>query len=90
VPCIGKNHVAHANEFAKSGCDSSARSAAEAVPDAPIMFIRAPTALNGPDDDVVVPWNLTQQVDYEGGLAVVIGRPGRFITRERAFEHVFA
>lgn len=90
VLCIGKNYLAHAREFASSGFDSSSTAAADAVPDAPIVFTKAPCTLIGARDDVVVPWALTRQVDYEGELGVVIGRPGRAIARERAYDHVWA
>ncbi|MGE0482664.1 MAG: fumarylacetoacetate hydrolase family protein [Gammaproteobacteria bacterium] len=90
VLCVGKNYLAHAREFTASGFDSSASSVAEAVPDAPIVFTKAPISLCGARDDIVVPWDLTRQVDYEGELGVIIGRPGRAIRREQAFEHVFA
>ncbi|MCB1746000.1 MAG: fumarylacetoacetate hydrolase family protein [Gammaproteobacteria bacterium] len=90
VLCVGKNYLAHAREFTASGFDSSARDAAEAVPDAPIVFTKAPISLCGAGDDIVVPWDLTSQVDYEGELGVIIGRPGRAIRREDAWAHVFA
>jgi 2-keto-4-pentenoate hydratase/2-oxohepta-3-ene-1,7-dioic acid hydratase in catechol pathway len=89
VLCIGKNYLAHAREFAASGFDSSSTSAIDAVPDAPIVFTKAPSCLSGARDDIVVPWELTQQVDYEGELGVIIGRPGRSISRERAYDHIW-
>lgn len=90
VLCIGKNYLAHAREFASSGFDSSSTGVADAVPDVPIVFTKAPCSLTGARDDVVVPWALTRQVDYEGELGVVIGRPGRSIAREQAYDHVWA
>jgi len=90
ILCIGKNYAAHATEFTRSGYDSSAKSAQDAIPDAPIVFTKAPCSMTGAHDDIIVPWNITSQVDYEAELGVVIGKAGRGITRERAYEHVWA
>ena len=88
--CIGKNYVAHAAEFTRSGYDSSARNAQDTIPDAPIVFSKAACAMTGASDDIIVPWNITSEVDYEGELGVVIGKPGRAISRTAAYEHVWA
>jgi 2-keto-4-pentenoate hydratase/2-oxohepta-3-ene-1,7-dioic acid hydratase in catechol pathway len=87
ILCVGKNYREHAQEFHSSGFDASAGT--NAVPDDPIVFTKAPTAVIGPG--VAIPAHLdpTRSVDYEGELAVVIGRGGRGIPRERAFGHVF-
>ncbi|CAN0488138.1 unnamed protein product, partial [Phaeothamnion confervicola] len=87
---IGKNYAAHAAEFTRSGYDSSARNAQDAIPDAPIVFTKAPCSMTGAKDDILVPWNITSQVDYEGELGLVIGKPGRAISRVSAYEHVWA
>lgn len=90
VLCIGKNYREHAHEFNRSGFDASARGAADAIPEAPIVFTKAPCSVVGAHADIVVPWELTQQVDYEGELGIVIGRPGRAIPPDSAWQHVFA
>lgn len=90
ILCIGKNYLAHAREFAASGFDASSAASAAAVPAAPIVFTKAPGCLSGANDDIEVPWHLTAQVDYEGELGVVIGKPGRAIAPETAYEHVWA
>ncbi len=90
VLCIGKNYAAHAAEFTRSGFDSSARDGQDIIPEAPIVFSKAPCTMTGAHDDIVVPWNITSQMDYEGELGVVIGRPGRAITRANAYQHVWA
>lgn len=79
VICVGKNYREHAEEFSRSGFDSSAGREQQAVPDAPIVFSKAPCALAGARDDIVVPAALCESVDYEGELGVVIGRRGRAI-----------
>ncbi|MGH2427683.1 MAG: fumarylacetoacetate hydrolase family protein [Candidatus Limnocylindria bacterium] len=80
--CLGKNFTAHATEFA------TAMGEAEEIPTAPIVFAKATTSVCGPRDVVVVDPDVTQAVDYEVELAVVIGRRGRYIPADRAYEHV--
>ncbi len=89
VICVGKNYREHAQEFARSGFDSSAGREQQAIPDAPIVFSKAPCSLAGASDDIVVPEALSASVDYEGELGVVIGRRGRAIAAVNAYEHVF-
>ena len=90
ILCIGKNYAAHAAEFTRSGYDSSARSAQDVIPDAPIVFTKAPCTMTGAHDDIIVPWAVTSQVDYEGELGIVIGKPGRAIAGASAYQHVWA
>ena len=90
VLCIGKNYAAHAAEFTQSGYDSSAKNAGDVIPDAPIVFTKAPGSLTGAREPVQVPWEITQQLDYEAELGVIIGRPGRGIARANALQHVWA
>ncbi len=90
ILCIGKNYAAHAAEFTRSGYDSSAKNAEDVIPEAPIVFSKAPCTMTGAFDDIIVPWNITSQMDYEGELGVVIGKPGRAISRASAYEHVWA
>ncbi|HEX7623725.1 MAG TPA: fumarylacetoacetate hydrolase family protein, partial [Anaeromyxobacteraceae bacterium] len=80
----------HAREFARSGFDTSATpGAADAVPSAPIIFTKAPEAVVGPGEAIRYPTGVSEQVDYEAELAVVIGTGGRGIRREDALRHVF-
>lgn len=76
VVCVGRNYAAHAHERG-----------AEAPGD-PVFFTKAPTTVVGPDARVPYP-AATQQFDYEGELAVIIGRKGRNIPRDEAFDYVF-
>ncbi len=87
VFCVGKNYYEHAHEFSSSGFDSSAASGA--VPDAPIIFSKVPESVIGPGDDIVFDPAVSAAIDYEAELAVIIGRQGRGITRERALDHVW-
>jgi 2-keto-4-pentenoate hydratase/2-oxohepta-3-ene-1,7-dioic acid hydratase in catechol pathway len=88
IMCVGKNYRAHAREFTKSGYDSGA-TAADVVPEHPIIFTKPSSSISGPFDDIPLWPGLDEAVDYEAELAVVIGKVGRFIPRERALEHVF-
>lgn len=88
IMCVGKNYHAHAHEFTKSGFDAGA-TAAEAVPDHPIIFTKPSSAISGPFDPIPLWPGLDEAVDYEAELAVVIGRGGRFIPRGEAMSHVF-
>lgn len=85
--CVGKNYHEHAHEFARSGFDSSA--AAGAVPKSPIIFSKVPESVVSTGTEVLIDLSVTQAVDYEAELAVIIGKGGRGIRREDAFDHVW-
>ncbi len=89
VMCVGKNYYEHAHEFTKSGFDSSASSASDAVPKAPIIFTKMPESVVGPDTLIGFPDNQCEQLDYEAELGVIIGKPGQGISTENAMDHVF-
>jgi 2-keto-4-pentenoate hydratase/2-oxohepta-3-ene-1,7-dioic acid hydratase in catechol pathway len=81
--CLGQNYASHAREAAR------ARDRPFKIPEAPAFFTKAPTTVNGPYDDV--PWDttVTEQLDYEAELGVIVGLKGKNIVRARALEHVF-
>ena len=81
--CIGKNYAEHAMEFDKT------KDANVAVPKYPVIFTKPPTTVIGPNDIVNSHSQVTQELDYEVELAVVIGRKGTYIPKEKAFEYVF-
>jgi len=85
--CVGKNYYEHAHEFSGSGFDSSA--AAGAVPKDPIIFSKVPESVIGPGDAIVIDADVSTAIDYEVELAVIIGKAGRNIAREIAFDHVW-
>jgi 2-keto-4-pentenoate hydratase/2-oxohepta-3-ene-1,7-dioic acid hydratase in catechol pathway len=87
VFCVGKNYHEHAREFHNSGFDASA--GANAVPEEPIIFTKAPTSVIAPGEPILSHLDFTNSVDYEGELTVVIGRGGRGIKKADAFRHVF-
>ncbi|GAA0605490.1 fumarylacetoacetate hydrolase family protein [Craurococcus roseus] len=84
--CVGKNYHEHAKEFAGSGFDATAK---EVVPEAPVVFSKPPTSVIGPGEPIPAHLDPTNSVDYEGELAVVIGRGGRGIRKADALGHVF-
>lgn len=84
--CVGRNYRAHAAELAGTVFrDSLPKEDAW-----PIVFTKTPETVIGPFDTVRLPGRaVTEQIDYESELAVIIGRPGRDIPRSRAMDHVF-
>lgn len=89
IMCVGKNYREHAKEFTASGFDSSASGAADAIPTAPIIFTKVPQSVIGPDEAILYPTGVSEQLDYEAELAVVIGRGGRGIPLASAMAHVW-
>jgi 2-keto-4-pentenoate hydratase/2-oxohepta-3-ene-1,7-dioic acid hydratase in catechol pathway len=85
--CVGKNYFEHAHEFSKSGFDSSA--AAGAVPKFPIIFSKVPETVTAPSSPVIIDPRVSTAIDYEAELAVIIGKPGRGIAPEKAYDHVW-
>lgn len=79
VFAIGLNYVRHTAEFTGS----------DRLPEHPIVFTKAASSVIGPEAEVVLRPDLSEQIDYEGELGVVIGKAGRDIAPERAEEHVF-
>jgi 2,4-diketo-3-deoxy-L-fuconate hydrolase len=73
--CIGLNYSDHA---AESGM---------AVPSEPVIFMKATSAICGPDDDVLIPRG-SQKMDWEIELGVVIGKPGKYVDEADALSHV--
>ena len=73
--CIGLNYSDHA---AESGMP---------VPTEPIIFMKATSAISGPNDDVVIPRE-SKKSDWEVELGVVIGKPGKYIREKEALSNV--
>lgn len=76
IICIGLNYKAHAAEGGFK------------IPEHPQLFTRLTNTLVAHDSPMIRP-KLSGDFDYEGELAVVIGRPGRYISRKDALKHVF-
>lgn len=73
--CIGLNYADHA---AESGLQ---------VPPEPVVFMKATSAVCGPDDEVEIPRG-SEQTDWEVELGVVIGKPAKYVDEAQAMEHV--
>jgi 2-keto-4-pentenoate hydratase/2-oxohepta-3-ene-1,7-dioic acid hydratase in catechol pathway len=84
--CVGKNYHEHAKEFATSGFDASAK---EVVPEAPVVFSKPATSIIASGEPIPSYLDTSNSTDYEGELAVVIGKGGRGIARAEALSHVF-
>lgn len=76
IVCVGKNYVDHAAEMGGE------------APAEPLLFLKPNTSVIGPDDAIVRPPQ-SKQTDYEGELAVVIGRVAKNVPAERALDYVF-
>lgn len=76
IVCVGLNYASHARETGKS------------LPSQPVLFSKYATAVTGPDTYIILP-SVSTQVDYEAELAVVIGKKGKNISKEHAFDYVF-
>ncbi|MFL5589125.1 MAG: fumarylacetoacetate hydrolase family protein, partial [Ktedonobacteraceae bacterium] len=83
IVCLGLNYADHARE----SDEASGRSTTTL--EAPIFFTKAPTTVNGPYGDVVIDPTVSEQVDWEAELAVIIGKKGKNIREEDALEYVF-
>jgi 2,4-diketo-3-deoxy-L-fuconate hydrolase len=75
IICIGANYADHAREFG------------HAIPEHPILFAKASTAINGPHDSIVLPRE-ARMVDSEAELAVVIGRQATAVTQSEALNYI--
>jgi 2-keto-4-pentenoate hydratase/2-oxohepta-3-ene-1,7-dioic acid hydratase in catechol pathway len=73
--CIGLNYSDHA---AESGMQ---------VPDEPVLFMKATSAISGPNDDIVIPRG-SKKTDWEIELGVVIGQTAKYVPVEKALDHV--
>lgn len=88
VFCVGKNYHAHAEEFSKSGFDSSANPD-EHIPDAPVVFTKPYSTIIATGATIPSHPDVTSQLDYEAEVAVVIGKAGSSISKADAMDHVF-
>ncbi|HVF98876.1 MAG TPA: fumarylacetoacetate hydrolase family protein, partial [Chloroflexia bacterium] len=85
VFCLGRNYAEHAAESTRAWGED----APPPPPQYPAIFTKAPTSVIGPYDDIPYDPNVTTQLDWECELAVVVGRQGKNITRDEAFDYIF-
>jgi len=77
IVAIGLNYSDHANETKME------------VPKSPLIFAKFSSSITGPSDPIVIPINLTQKVDYEAELGVLIGKRAKNVPLEEALDYVF-
>ncbi|MEJ7930445.1 fumarylacetoacetate hydrolase family protein [Ramlibacter sp. AN1015] len=85
VWCVGRNYHAHAKELSSSVFKANSGKTDEW----PIVFTKAPECVVGPRADVQLPGGVSEQIDYEAELGVVIGSQGKNIRPEDALHHVY-
>lgn len=73
--CIGLNYSDHAAETGAT------------VPSEPIIFMKASSAICGPNDDIAIPRG-SEKTDWEVELGVVIGKPAKYVSEADALDHV--
>lgn len=83
VLCVGKNYMDHIQELDREGKISGMATGY------PHFFTKATNTISGPFDPIPLHKGITEQVDYEAELAVVIGRRGNNIPEEEAMDYVF-
>ncbi|KAB2337172.1 fumarylacetoacetate hydrolase family protein [Cytobacillus depressus] len=77
--CVGKNYAEHAIEMGSK----------DDIPEHVMVFTKAPTTVIGHKDTVLNHREVTAQLDYEGELAIIIGRTGKGIKKEEALNYIF-
>jgi 2-keto-4-pentenoate hydratase/2-oxohepta-3-ene-1,7-dioic acid hydratase in catechol pathway len=75
IVCVGLNYTDHAKETGA------------AIPKEPILFMKATSSLNGPNDDVMLPKG-SQKSDWEVELGIVIGSVTRYVGEKEALKHI--
>jgi 2-keto-4-pentenoate hydratase/2-oxohepta-3-ene-1,7-dioic acid hydratase in catechol pathway len=75
IVCVGRNYAAHARELGND------------VPNAPLLFLKPPSALLAPDAPIILP-AVSQQVEYEAEIGVVIGSRASRVRAADAMAHV--
>ncbi|MGD6872236.1 fumarylacetoacetate hydrolase family protein [Sutcliffiella horikoshii] len=77
--CVGKNYREHVLEMGTE----------EDIPEHIMIFTKAPTCVIGPDENIPLHEEVTCQLDYEGELAIVIGKAGKGIAKEDVMDYIF-
>lgn len=77
VLCVGKNYLDHAEELGST------------VPEKLMLFTKSPTAIAGDEQTLSIHSDITDSLDYEGELAVVISKTGKNIPKQLAYDYVF-
>lgn len=83
VFCVGMNYAEHAAESLRT------KGLPVKLPAIPVFFTKATTSVNAPFGDIPIDAQVSEQMDWEVELGVVIGKAGKNIKRAEALEHVF-
>jgi 2-keto-4-pentenoate hydratase/2-oxohepta-3-ene-1,7-dioic acid hydratase in catechol pathway len=89
ILCVGNNYRAHAEEVRVHRSRIDTDPGNEMFPEFPIVFTKSSGSVIGPGDPIPAHLDPTNSVDYEGELAVVIGRPGRTIKKAEAWDFIY-
>lgn len=87
IICVGKNYFAHVKEIASQGFDTTGSHGE--VPEFPIVFSKFPDCVIASENKIIHDPSVTEQLDYEAELAVIIGSKGRNISKGSAMNHVW-
>ncbi|MBV6274230.1 fumarylacetoacetate hydrolase family protein [Alcaligenaceae bacterium CGII-47] len=88
--CVGLNYRAHADEVASTQIAIAPDKNDKTKPNTwPIIFTKMPECVIGPNDAIELPRAISEQIDYEAELAVIIGTGGKNIQAKDAMSHVF-
>ncbi len=77
IAAIGINYIDHAHETKLE------------MPKSPLVFAKFRNAITGPSDPIMIPIGITNQVDYEVELGVVIGKTAKNVSKQNAIDYVF-
>ncbi len=77
IIAVGLNYADHAREMKKT------------PPEDPMLFLKPSTSVTGSGDEIRYPGHMSQRVDYEGELGVVIGKKAHMVPEEKAFDYIF-
>ena len=77
IVCVGLNYRDHAEEMNRQ------------LPEAPMLFMKPNTAVIAHNEEIVYPSHMSKRVDYEGELAIVIGREARMVEEQDTENYIF-
>lgn len=77
ILCVGRNYAAHAEEMQNE------------LPEKPLIFAKYASSIIGDGEEIRWRSSITQQVDWEGELAVVVGQTARNVSEDEAYKHIF-
>ncbi|GCE25964.1 gentisate 1,2-dioxygenase [Dictyobacter alpinus] len=83
IMCLAVNYTEHAKETA------ALREHGGKAPTQPVMFTKAPTTVNGPFGEIIIDPTVSEEIDWEVELGVIIGQKGKNIREDEAMNYVF-